>query len=67
MVCIQTAFAFQMRKVHEPSEFLIRDVDAIIHCLKGSKTRAEGCIRITSDYVLPRLYQRCNRFLLVHR
>lgn len=43
------------------------DVNAVIHWLKGSKTGAEGCIRITSDYVLPRLYQCCNRFLLAHR
>lgn len=50
-----TAFAFRKRKVHKASEFLAWDVNAIIHWLKGSKIEAEGCIRITSDYVLPRL------------
>lgn len=64
---LTNGFAFQMRKVHKAPEFLGWDVNAIILWLKGSKTWAEGCIRITSDYVLPMLYQCCNQFLPVHR
>lgn len=64
---LTNGFAFEMRKVHKAPEFLGWDINAIILWLKGSKTWAEGCIRITSDYVLPRLYQCCNQFLPVHR